>query len=357
MGEIRSHTGLRGVAAFFVVFYHLQFTHPHLPFEDATSIFKQSYLMVDLFFILSGFIISYVYSDQMAQGLSYISFMKKRLIRLFPLHLCCLFVLVFGLVTQNAALDLLGKDSRPIFTQESTTALISQLFLLNAWFPKDGTWNIPSWSISAEIFAYALYPTLLFMLSHRRIIGALGLLLLSLIFYGSVGYFDGSLDITSGWAPMRCLAGFALGMLVHSYRNGLLELTSGGLGALQFISFLGSIMTLSLPMNDVFAIPFFVLLVYSLWTDKGWLSELLAQRVFQYLGHISYSVYLTHVVILTLLYPTWTAIASRLTLDPLSLRGLWIFVVLVVVLVSSHFTYHWVEEPSRRWLTRRLVPN
>jgi peptidoglycan/LPS O-acetylase OafA/YrhL len=58
--QIRSHTGLRGIAALLVVFYHFHFAQPHLAFEDWTAFFERGYLMVDLFFVLSGFIISYV---------------------------------------------------------------------------------------------------------------------------------------------------------------------------------------------------------------------------------------------------------------------------------------------------------
>ncbi len=357
MGEIRSHTGLRGVAALFVLFRHLQLFGPHLPFEDATLIFARSYLMVDLFFILSGFIITYVYSRQVGPNMNYRSFMTKRLIRLFPLHLFCLSILLIGLVSQNVALRFLGKDFNPLFTPDSTVALISQIFLLNAWYPSAGAWNIPTWSISAEIFAYALFPAIVFLTFEVNRKRRLALLVGSLIFYAFIAYTTGSLDITAGLAPMRCLAGFVLGVLIHAYRNSLPDLSIGSIGVLQFLALSGSTLALALPLNDVFVIPFFALLVYSTWSDKGWLSSFFGGNICHYLGRISYSVYLTHYVVILLLYPTWTAIASRLSSDPLALRGLWIFVVLAVVLVSSHFTYHWVEEPSRRWLTKRLVPN
>lgn len=58
--HILSHTGLRGVAAILVVLYHAQFGAGHkLALKTTTTFFSRGYLWVDLFFILSGFIISY----------------------------------------------------------------------------------------------------------------------------------------------------------------------------------------------------------------------------------------------------------------------------------------------------------
>ena len=92
--EIRSHTGLRGVAALCVVGYHQQFMAGYkLPFE---ALFHRAYLMVDLFFVLSGFVLSYVYS----QKIDVRSFYRARFARIYPLHvfaLLTLTVVTFGL--------------------------------------------------------------------------------------------------------------------------------------------------------------------------------------------------------------------------------------------------------------------
>src|SRR5919107_5391511 len=70
--QIRAHTGIRGIAALLVVTYHQEFGSGYkLPFELSTNVFRRSYLMVDLFFVLSGFIISYVYVKNAKQQLSW----------------------------------------------------------------------------------------------------------------------------------------------------------------------------------------------------------------------------------------------------------------------------------------------
>ncbi len=357
MGEIRAHTGLRGIAALLVVFYHLQFTQPHLPFEDATSFFRRGYLMVDLFFILSGFIISYVYTPALGHKLALRPFFLKRVIRLFPLHLFCLLTLLIGSTSQYLLLNMLGKQTEPLFTNESITALVSQIFLLNAWFPKEPMWNIPSWSISAELFAYALFPVLAVVLHRGRMAGSVCLIACSLLLYGIIVYDKGSLDVVSGWAPFRCGAGFMLGMVIHKHRRKFSGLPDGLVGIVQFTGLIGAIVVMAFPMNDGLAIPFFVIFVAVTWSDKGWLATLLGRSICQYLGRISYSVYLTHVVILGLLYPSWTAVVSRSPLDALTMRAIWILLAIFVVILISHFTYHGVEGPSRRWLTKHIVSN
>ena len=88
--QIHSHAALRGIAAMLVVAYHLQFGGGYrFAFERYTPAFTRSYLFVDLFFILSGFIISYVNDAGRAKGVSLgemRSFMRARVARLYPLH-------------------------------------------------------------------------------------------------------------------------------------------------------------------------------------------------------------------------------------------------------------------------------
>lgn len=95
MDQIRSHTGLRGIAALLVVLYHIHFAAPRLPFENWSPFLSRGYLMVDLFFILSGFIISYVYNRPDMAVMKTGNFLIKRIIRLYPLHVFCLFLFVF----------------------------------------------------------------------------------------------------------------------------------------------------------------------------------------------------------------------------------------------------------------------
>ena len=359
---IESHTGLRGIAALLVVGYHLQFGGGyHLPFEDATAFFERGYLWVDLFFILSGFIISYTAGGDRSQAFTHNEtkrFLIARIARVYPLHLFCLGYLVLFSVAQSLIVPLLGAQPPTIWTSENLVRLVRQLLLLDAWGigPSIG-WNIPSWSISAELFAYLAFPLLVTLHVWRPRSARLGFLLVAIGFYAGVAATTGDLDITSGLAPLRCLAGFMLGMLLFYHRDRFLALPDSWLTLLQAASLLLVLAGLMNRWNDVVLIPPFVALVGTSWPDRGLVARLLSLRPIQFLGEISYSVYLNHVCLLQILWFLWARLDKRIDLglsDAVG-RSLWIALAVAVVLLVSTLTYRYVERPAREYLIRRLL--
>jgi len=354
-GQIRSHAGLRGVAALLVVGYHMQMGAGYLlPFEQATALFRRSYLMVDLFFVLSGFIIAYVHRADRTTGFTvadYRDFLLRRLIRLYPLLIATLLaLLLFRLFAQVA-----GAHSAMIaWNGDSLLLLAAQALMLNAWLPNPDGWNTPSWSISAEMLAYLLFPAIV-TLHARRPRAALCLLLLApLIFYPIVAEGSGSLDIIGGTAPFRCLAGFSLGVLIDLAREWIARQPTRWLGVAQILSIVAVAAMLVWPVDDVAIIPAFVLLVASCWPDRGPLPWLLAHRPVQWLGRISYSIYLTHACLAVMMRLPWGWLSRHLQLAPEVDRAAWWIVYPGAVLLLSHFTYRWIEEPARRRLARRI---
>lgn len=353
MGEIRSHKGLRGVAALLVVFYHFHLAQPHLAFEDWTRFFQRGYLMVDLFFILSGFIISYVYDRQGKPVMQFAPFLMKRLIRLCPLHIFCLFLYLFCKIALFGMLAMAGKPVAHFWDDADFLKFFAQLFLVHAWLPTPSGWNIPSWSISAEIFAYCLFPFAALGLRRWGGVASMALLAASIAYYAYVGAGTGSLDVVYGTAPLRCLAGFLLGMLVCRYSARVAGLSPGLVSAGQFLAVAAMLLFLAFPVNDVLIIPPFILLIALTWTDAGWLSRFLSRRTFQFLGEISYSVYLTHVPLFVLLFPLTLAFGARLGLDPLGARALFFAVGTTAVIAFSCCTYRFIEVPARNWHNRK----
>lgn len=209
MQQIRSHTGLRGVAALLVVAYHLQYVPGHLPLEDATAFFRRSYLMVDLFFVLSGFIIAYVYDINQSTVMTAVeikTFLQRRFIRIYPLHFVVLVVFVVYNLTMTAVFVAAGRPAPVSWSGHSMTMLGAQFLLLNAWMPGPNGWNIPSWSISAEFVAYLLFPLMVLCAAKRPRISFAIMAALVVAFYVFCSV-DGSLDVTGGvGAPLRCLA-------------------------------------------------------------------------------------------------------------------------------------------------------
>ena len=169
--HIVSHTALRGIAALIVVGYHLRFgADDLLAAEEATRLFERGYLWVDLFFILSGFVLCYVYEPKGLPTISHVSrFYRARLARVWPLHALTLAVLVtFSLATIYYA----RMTASPGSAYESDwSALLGNILLVHAWgIFSQSSWNIPAWSISAEVFAYLWFPAFLLMFRNNSMV-------------------------------------------------------------------------------------------------------------------------------------------------------------------------------------------
>lgn len=358
--HIRSHTGLRGIAALLVVLYHLQFGAQYrLAIETATPLFSRSYLFVDLFFILSGFIISYTndadrWPSRGRKGTA--RFYLARWIRIYPLHIFCLSYLLLAQVAITVLFAAAGR-SHGALTPATLWDLLLQALLLQAWLPQGGGgWNIPSWSISAEICAYLCFPLLAGVLATRRVATTVALLTGAAVFYAWIAATTGNLDILRVTALLRCMAGFSLGMIAYAYRDAANRVGASTLTIIQVLAVAGGIWVLATTTNDVMAIPAFFLLVASTWTDKGIVSRWLCSRPLQALGEISYSIYLNHVCLITICGVAIGRVMARVPPGWLPFaRTAEIAFYLVLTLIVSALTYRFVEKPCRRMLYARLI--
>lgn len=345
--EIKSHTGLRGFAALLVVAYHQQFgTGYRLPVETATTFFNRCYLMVDLFFILSGFILCYVTNADGGITLPQArTFLRDRFARIYPLH-----VFALGILTTFT----LATTGLLIFTGHARPSLgpfddwLSQLLLLNAWRPAQNEWNVPSWSISAEAFAYLLFPVLVTVWVARPRLVQTAVLAFSVLFYVLSGR---SLDITVGLAPLRCLAGFGLGMIL--YRQRAIAERVAVRSLLQLTTVVWIFGALAFQIRDALIVPAFALLVFLTWTDQGIVSRWLSTTPLQWLGKLSYSVYLMHVPVSVALWFLWARLEGRLPLGYVISRCIFLGLIFFTVLAVASFTYVYVEKPWRERLRHR----
>ena len=179
------------------------------------------------------------------------------------------------------------------------------------------------------------------------------MLLAATLFFVAMAVTTGSLDIVVGLAPVRCLAGFLLGMLVYFRRDAVARLPHAILSAIQIAAVIAIVAIMAIPSRDPLVVPAFVLLVATMWTDRGLLPRLLACRPLLWLGDISYSIYLNHVPLMTILAFVWAPAEARLGLSPELARIIWIVLVYAIVLAVSHLTFNHVERPARQWLARR----
>src|SRR5579863_5191282 len=146
---------LRGMAALIVVVYHAVWLNP----LTQSTFFSNGALMVDFFFVLSGFVICHSYGDRLSDLRDFGRFLWLRLGRLYPLHIAFLMVFVFieG-VKYFAQLHYGIIADKPAFTVNDTGAFVANVFLLQALsFTAPLTFNYPSWSISVEVYAYVVF--------------------------------------------------------------------------------------------------------------------------------------------------------------------------------------------------------
>ncbi|WP_131197026.1 acyltransferase family protein, partial [Lichenihabitans psoromatis] len=151
--EIKALTGLRGFAAMAVVIYH--FSVGVWPLK---TFFDHCYLAVDLFFVLSGFIIASTSGEVFTTSLSgreYGKFVAKRLGRIYPLYLVTTLVAI-------AMVALIGDR-----WQIEPVSLISNLLMIQGWGIAE-SFDSPGWSISVEMAAYILFPPLMLFLHKAR---------------------------------------------------------------------------------------------------------------------------------------------------------------------------------------------
>ena len=361
MKEIVSLTSLRGVAALLVVFFQLRGSvegafNP----DDFTLFISRGYLWVDFFFILSGFIMCYIYGSKFSQGRGHrqtLEFYITRFARIYPLHFAVLLAFVGIEFGQLLTVQLLDVGGVSVFSEGTSPAsLITNLLLIHSLGVHDTlTWNSPSWSISTEAAVYVVFP---FLIATRLVqsrggnavllLGAVGLLV-------GLQVARGNLDITYDYGILRCIADFSIGILIYRLSGALAGPSTGTASAMQAVAAVGIAVLLHHGAWDVLAIPLFALLIYACKDDRGWLPTIMAARPFHALGLISYSVYLTHTFVLSVFKQNWGAVLPKLAVFDmpavaLALAG----VQLVIILGLSAFTYRWIEEPGRHYLRRRL---
>lgn len=355
-------TPLRGIAAIWVVLYHYDqlttFTGlDHLLSPDTTMFLAKGYLFVDFFFLLSGFILAHVYGERFQNGLNLKntrSYLWARFSRLYPLHIFCLLIHVFV-----ASVLILGfpKVWGKFSHMYALEGLPVHLFLGQAWGSKYWlTWNVPSWSISAEWAIYMISPVLFLLLYRgkrirRWIMAILCLVILCLIVQFSSKH---SLDVTFDLGIFRCFAEFTLGVvLYHLYQKRFWKkwLVRDGV---FFGTVMITLLELHLKVNDVWIIPCFALLILAASHNQGKVQQVMKWPMAQYLGEISYSIYMMQGLWLSLY---WMGLDSWLTDRPGVVPETWILVSIVIILlfvniVSAAWSYHNIEIPFQDWLRR-----
>ncbi len=345
--RLPSLTGLRGAAALWVVFFHLfpllgRLFHANL---DLLWV-REGYLGVDVFFILSGYILFHVYaSDFKRYGIrEHIQFLTIRLARIYPLHFAVMlcFALAVWLVP--------GLAAQNTFPRYSVRAFLIAMALLQNCYRYPLIWNSPAWSLSAEWFAYVLFPGLLIVVRsvrvawHAMAAALLSLAGLALLFIA----FGHSLNAQGKAGFLRLAAEFPAGMLIRRAQ-------SLGVPARFPWRWLNPAATLLLGATLFYrstvplSVPLFGILIFSLSSSEGQMDRLFKSRIMMFLGEISYSMYLVQALLFEL--ATWYI--NRYA--PVGSNAWAMAALLITALLFAPLLSWWAIERPGRAAGRRLA--
>ena len=200
-------------AAILVMTYHFMFSAPGADAQTGTDLLHHLLPLLDGFFMISGFVIAARYAPRMNTMGDYRRFLRRRLARLYPLHLLTL--AFFAAIGAAGALGLVTLHDLPRWNMAD---LPFHVLAIHAWGTTDRlTFNYPSWSVSAEFFCYLLFPPVV-LVWRRTGLGGLCFLLAGWIAVLEVwswkGVFpSGHWTTTDTFGAYRAFADFTAGAL------------------------------------------------------------------------------------------------------------------------------------------------
>ena len=365
-GEIKALTGLRIVAAMWVVLFHfrpwLWAASPRLK-DGLAPLLNARAQGIDLFFILSGFVLTWNYLDRMGRAFSLratLHFLWLRLSRVFPIYLVTMHIAALWIIFTLHV----GTTPSPDVGKLTAISYLRQFFMVQLWFAPffdETSWDGPAWSISAEWLAYLLFGLLILLIFRiARVSRARTLLVLA--FVASLPptlllLASGMLYTPWSWVP-RIIAQFAAGALACAAVRRLQISDRGrrvaGYVALMILGVLvGGLYYYDahpiagmIDSGGILAV-LFMPLVVALSIGVGSLTALLSTRVMIYGGQISFSLYMIHEPVHTAW--NWVAQEYRLVLPMWGLK-LVVIGLIAAALALSAVLFHFVEEPARRWM-------
>jgi peptidoglycan/LPS O-acetylase OafA/YrhL len=372
----------RGIAALLVTLHHF------VSAGAATNslLVRNSWLFVDFFFVLSGFIIAANYRDRLHSGAEIGRFMTLRFGRLYPLHLAML----LAWIAVEAALALFASSAttaaRPPFSGAANPAAIpAQLLLLQSiGFGFNETWNRVAWSISAEFWTYLVFAALVLSgaarLDRRLALLAGGAALFILL-------APPKSDAAFRWLDLaRCVYGFCIGALLLTvtrlpasrawqaavmHMPTLIESVALGVVA-AFVIYCGRLPGGATTVHLLAPLAFGTA-VFAFAYDGGAISRALATPAVARLGVLSYSLYMIHPFLQLWVFRGFGLVAQKISGIPLfttmtSAEGVAVqawgatplmgdmatLCMVVVVIAVAELTYRLIEAPGRM-LARRWV--
>jgi peptidoglycan/LPS O-acetylase OafA/YrhL len=337
-----------------VVLYHTspRFEATGAGFSLVNYALDLGYSAVNLFFVLSGFILATVYSD-LADPASRARFLIARLARVYPLYALSLLIdLPRLLVWRVMKYGLVGGCAA------SATTLIAQLLFLQAWVPSAGSLNHPSWSVATEAFFYLLFPLLLPAVRHAILRLGLTATLVALLVLNAAPALVASLLPSAQLLeagvfhnPIVRLPEFVAGIVLANVRLEIekretklcwlsTSISMFGVLGLLFVVWFSAQWNSRVFVGALLG-PLFCAIILGSTLATSWVAAALSLPFLVLLGEASYAVYLLHV-------PVWNAFGA---LGRGQAPGEYVAYLFVTVGVSVA-AYILIERPARIWIVR-----
>lgn len=368
-------TPLRGIAALLVLIFHSNLMAiPFLP-PGYTNLVSGGWIWVDFFFILSGFILFYVYGKDFHAGVgrsAYWKYMGARFARVYPLHFVTLIWCSLATIVIISLASGLDPFVASVFDLESIPA---SLVMLQSMHLFDMTpLNTPSWSLSTEWWMYMLFPFIVPVFQRLSSLGKVLVFILVATLYAIIRYvispnvipFEGAqptINLTYDFGFLRCLAGFSLGMLLYVLYESKLGFQVLKRDVTFIIISLLILVGLHFGVDELIILSLFPFLILCASFNIGEVKKFLDRRPLQRLGDWSFSIYMVHIPIVFILYiiqvkknPAHFADFMKMIQAPPDYTMGVIFCVLLVIttLIIASLTYRYVEVPARQYLNSRF---
>lgn len=358
--RIKKLDGLRGVFSIMIVLLHYKLLPPYL---YNNFLIRQSYIYVDFFFVLSGFVISYNY-NQINTYKQFRIYLKKRFIRLYPLlfytvTLCLLYHFTTNYIIKvffpniNVFKNTTPLELTPLLLQYLDSILFTNSIFINSG---SGGLNGPSWSISSEMISYTVFGVLsLYFMGTKKNLILFSIILISTCFLFNHGdYFP-----TGDYGFVRGLISFNLGYFVWKISRKEFKIHP----LFEYLNLIGLITILyALNSNKIGhynyqilcgSVPFlFSIFILVFIKSKGTISRFLESKPIQHIGKISYSIYLNHT--LTTLIVTKT-IFSIIKIEQSNLNQILVFLITTLIIIFySNITYNYIELKTGKTLRKHF---
>ncbi len=338
-GQLPALTGLRGLAAVTVVLFHLGV----LAGGALPQIWDRGYLAVDLFFFLSGFVLTHVYGGRFTKRCSrqtFARFLWARFSRVYPASLFATLISI-----------LLFTASGLPFPAGAFSQVTANLTLMQIPWLETVVLNDPAWSISAELYAYLLFPILapIIIRLSGRVAAMLGTVLVIGVALDHM-VFSPSQEATGWIALVRALSEFTVGIFAYrSYSERLFRnIWEKDVSAVVVIALIIGACFTGVSDGPIVILLLALLLVSV--CNSGIILRLLSVSPLIWLGEISYSLYIFQKIplVLAVLLSGWLAMHGY--------GGAWLSpVAILLTLGCGALVHRYVDVPARAGL--RLLPD